>query len=74
MNASRRKVVRCQWSECSNTPTRVLYRQTTAEEREQTTVNTARGVSWAQFVELRVCEQHIKQAQAEYPHIANKEP
>lgn len=52
----------------------VLCRQTTAEERKQTTVNTAQGVSWAHLVEFRVCGDHVKQAQAEYPHIANKEP
>jgi len=74
MNANRKKTVRCQWPGCSSGATTVLYRQTTPEEREQTTVNTARGVSWAQLVELRVCGDHIREARAEYPHIANKEP
>lgn len=74
MKAHRKKVVRCQWPGCSSSATTVLYRQTTAEEREQTTVNTARGVTWAHLVEFRVCGDHVKHAQAEYPHTANKEP
>ena len=67
-------MVKCQWPGCANSATTVLYRQTTAEEREQTTVNTARAVSWAYLVEFRVCNDHVKQAQGEYPYIANKEP
>jgi hypothetical protein len=74
MKTRRKKVVACQWLGCSSSASTVLCRQTTAEEREQTTVNTARSVSWAQFVELRVCGDHITEAQAEYPHVANKEP
>src|SRR5690242_1601328 len=72
--SKRKKVVTCQWPRCSNAATTVLYRQTTAEERAETTVSTARGISWAQFVELRVCRDHISQARHEYPHVANKEP
>lgn len=65
---------KCQWPRCNNNATKVLYRETSAEEKAQTTVYTARGVSWAQFVEFRVCDDHLEVAKFKYPHVANKEP
>ena len=65
---------KCQWGNCINNATKVVYRETTSEEKERTKVFNARGVSWAQFAEIRVCDGHLKEAQSEYPYIANKEP
>lgn len=65
---------KCQWPGCKKDAMKVLYRDTTPEEKAQTTVYTARGVSWAQFLEFRVCDTHLEVAKFEYPHVANKEP
>ena len=65
---------KCQWRGCANDAARVLYRETTEEEKEGSKVFNARGVSWAQFVETRVCDDHLEEAKTEYPHLANKEP
>lgn len=65
---------KCQWPNCTTNATKVLYRDTTDEEKDQTRVFTARGVSWAQFVEFRVCDDHLELAKFKYPYLANKEP
>lgn len=65
---------KCQWGKCLNNAIKVVYRETTEEEKERTRVFNERGVSWAQLVELRVCDDHLQEAQNEYPFIANKEP
>jgi hypothetical protein len=67
-------VHKCQWPNCTNNATKMLYRETSEEERAETMVFTARGVSWAQFIEFKACDDHVEVAKLEYPHMANWEP
>ena len=64
----------CQWGHCTSTATKVVYRELTNDEKEASTERHRQGATWDQFAEIDVCDEHLKDAQVEYPHIANKEP
>src|SRR5215218_6850269 len=70
----KKKAVKCQWSGCTNDATKVLYRLTDEEERQETSSSNVRRFSWAYSAEFRVCDTHLEVAKFEYPEVANKEP
>jgi hypothetical protein len=64
----------CHWKDCTNPATKVVYRMTTDEEREQSTHRSEKGIGWTAMLEREVCDEHLEEAQKIYPHTANKEP
>lgn len=64
----------CQFIDCKNAATEVVYRHATEEERKQGTTSTDWGKSVPAIFEIRVCDEHLEKAQDQYPYIANKEP
>jgi len=70
----KKRAVKCEWPGCTNDATKVLYRHTTEEERQETTSVNVRRYSWAFLVEFRVCDTHLEISKVEYPYVANKEP
>lgn len=64
----------CEWGSCPNEATKVVTRDATEEERQQSLIKNERGVSWVQIIEKSVCADHLEDARKEYPYIANKMP
>ncbi len=62
---------KCQWTECTNKTDKIIYRYATQEEQKARLIYnvSTRTV----LIEIGVCEQHLKEAQKEYPHIAQKQ-
>jgi hypothetical protein len=64
----------CHWNYCTKAATKVIYRFTTEEERQQTMHRGEKGIGWTAILEREVCDEHLEPAQKEFPYIANKEP
>lgn len=64
----------CHWENCDKPATKVIYRQTTEEEREQSMHRNEKGIGWTAALEREICDEHLEAAQKEFPLIANKEP
>lgn len=64
--------MKCQWNECANKSDKVIYRYATKEEQHERHIYnvSTRTV----LVEIGVCDSHLKEAQKEYPHLAEKQP
>jgi hypothetical protein len=62
---------KCEWGDCRNFATKVLSRNATEEEISQSEVITKEGASWIGMVETSVCEDHLAEAQQEYPAIVS---
>jgi len=65
---------RCQWNDCINDATKVVYRSATDDEYRRSLVVSERGASWTGMIHISVCEDHLNEAQKQYPWIANKDP
>ncbi len=65
---------KCEWNNCTNDADKVVYRMSTDEEREKSSIFSERGGSFTTMLEISVCNDHLEEAQKEYPHIANKTP
>jgi hypothetical protein len=61
--------MRCHWNNCTNEATKTVYRPTTDEEREASMHSNEKGIGWVAFVEREVCDEHLKEAQKQYPYI-----
>lgn len=64
----------CDWEECANDATKVVYRHATTDEQNERKVMHRQGASWDTFIYVNVCDEHLGDAQKEYPYIANEQP
>ncbi len=63
----------CLKNGCTAQATKTRARYTTDAERNEQ-VNEEGGLSWNFIVEIYVCDEHLEEAEKEFPLVVNKEP
>jgi len=66
-------MTRCQFQGCDNDADKVVARPTTEEERNMRRTDSG-ALKWEFQVKTKVCNEHLAEAQKEYPYVVNEEP
>ncbi|HVQ40358.1 MAG TPA: hypothetical protein VMS31_22645 [Pyrinomonadaceae bacterium] len=64
---------KCQFQSCTNDAEKVLGRPTTDEEQNMRRTDSG-ALKWEFQVKTQVCNEHLAEAQKEYPYVVNEEP